>query len=192
MLLLELLLFPALIVRFNQGLFELFTIDLPLFILSFASVNCFYITGQKALHKDWYKRIVYLPGLMAVGIGITIVVAKAVLEGAVGIKSPFVRTPKFSVEGTTGDWKKKKYRGRMGVLPFVEIGFGIYFTLVNYYAWSLGIWGIMPFLCLFQFGYFYAGLGSLIQGLKRMDLPLTGLLLPLRWGSRAGRIESEA
>ncbi len=181
MLLLELLLFPALIVRFNQGLFELATIDLPLFILSFASVNCFYITGQKALHKDWYKRILYLPGLMAVGIGITVVVAKSVLEGAIGIKSPFVRTPKFSVDGTAADWKKKKYRGRLGVLPFVEIGLGLYFTYVNYYAWNLGMYGIMPFLFLFQFGYFYTGLGSLVQALKRMDLPWLRMPLPFRW-----------
>lgn len=181
MLLLELLLLPALIVRFHQGIFELLTIDLPLFLLSFASVNYFYVTGQKALHKDWYKRILYLPGLMAVGIGIGVVVAKSVLEGAVGIKSPFVRTPKYSVDGTQGDWKKKKYRGRLGVIPFIEIGLGIYFTLVNYYAWSLGIYGVMPFLLLFQFGYLYTGLGSLIQALKRMDLPLFKIPAPFRW-----------
>jgi cellulose synthase/poly-beta-1,6-N-acetylglucosamine synthase-like glycosyltransferase len=181
MLLLEFLLFPALIVRFHQGWFQLVTIDLPLFILSFASVNTFYITAQKALHKDWVRRILYLPGLMAVGIGITVVVAKSVLEGAIGIKSPFVRTPKFSVEGKAADWKKKKYRGHMGVIPLVEIGLGLYFSFVNYYAWSLGIYGIMPFLCLFQFGYLYAGLGSLGQALKRMDLPWLRMLLALRW-----------
>lgn len=181
MLILELLLFPALIVRFNQGFFELVTIDLPLFVLSFASVNCFYITGQRALHKDWYKRILYLPGLMAVGIGITVVVAKAVLEGAVGIKSPFVRTPKFSVDGTAPNWQKKKYRGRLGVIPFLEIGLGLYFTYVNYYAWSLGMYGIIPFLFLFQFGYFYTGLGSLVQSLKRLDLPWLRMPLPFRW-----------
>jgi cellulose synthase/poly-beta-1,6-N-acetylglucosamine synthase-like glycosyltransferase len=181
MLVLAFLLFPALIVRFNQGWFELVTIDLPLFILSFTSVNCFYITGQKALHKDWRKRILYLPGLMAVGIGITVSVAKAVLEGAVGKQSPFVRTPKFSVEGNKGDWKKKKYRGRMGLLPIVEISFGIYFTLVNYYAWSRGIYGVIPFLCLFQFGYLYTGLGSLFQNLKRMDLPIPRFPWKFRW-----------
>jgi hypothetical protein len=181
MLVLEFLLFPALIVRFHQGWFQLVTIDLPLFILSFASVNTFYITAQKALHRDWLRRILYLPGLMAVGIGITVVVAKSVLEGAIGIKSPFVRTPKFSVDGKAADWKKKKYRGHMGVIPFVEIGLGLYFSFVNYYAWSLGIYGVMPFLCLFQFGYLYTGLGSLTQVLRRMDLPWLRMLLALRW-----------
>jgi cellulose synthase/poly-beta-1,6-N-acetylglucosamine synthase-like glycosyltransferase len=170
MMLLVILLFPALIVRFNQGWFQMVTLDLPLFILSFASVNCFYICAQKTLHKDWYKRILYLPCLMAIGIGMTVVVAKAVIEGALGIKSPFVRTPKYSVEGNKGEWKTKKYRGRAGVLPFIEIGLGLYFTYVNYYAFSLGIYGVIPFLLLFQFGYLYTGLSSLMQNLRGMDL----------------------
>ncbi len=171
MVILALILFPALIIRFNQGWFELMTIDLPLFILSFSSVSAFYITSQRALHKDWYKRIVYLPGLMAVGIGMTIPGTKAVLEGAFGIKSPFVRTPKFSVEGTKGDWKSKKYRGSVDLLTIIEISFGLFFTFVTFYAWDLGVYGVIPFLMLFQFGYLYTGIWSLMQGLKRFSLP---------------------
>jgi cellulose synthase/poly-beta-1,6-N-acetylglucosamine synthase-like glycosyltransferase len=170
MVVLSLILFPALIIRYNQGWFELVTIDLPLFILSFSSVSSFYIVSQKALHKDWYKRIVYLPGVMAVGIGMTISGTKAVLEGAFGVRSPFVRTPKFSVEGNTGDWKAKKYRGRVGLLTLVEITLGIYFTGILLYAWDLGIYGVIPFLMLFQFGYLYTGLWSLVQGFKGANL----------------------
>jgi cellulose synthase/poly-beta-1,6-N-acetylglucosamine synthase-like glycosyltransferase len=171
MVVLSLILFPALIVRFNQGLFELLTIDGPLFILSFSSVTTFYITSQKALHKDWYKRILYLPGLMAIGIGMTIPGTKAVLEGALGIQTAFVRTPKFSVEGAKGDWKSKKYRVRIGLLPFIEISMGVYFTAVILYALELGIFGVVPFLMLFQCGYLYTGISSLAQGLRKASLP---------------------
>jgi len=167
---LSLVLFPALIIRFNQGWFELLTIDLPLFILSFTSVSSFYIASQRALHKDWYKRIAYLPGLMAVGIGMTISGSKAVLEGAFGVQTPFVRTPKYSVEGNKGDWKSKKYRGRLGLLTLVEITFGVYFTGIVVYAWDLEIYGVIPFLMLFQFGYLYTGLWSLVQGFKGANL----------------------
>jgi cellulose synthase/poly-beta-1,6-N-acetylglucosamine synthase-like glycosyltransferase len=170
MVILSLILFPALIVRYNQGWFELLCIDLPLFILSFSSVSAFYITSQKALHKDWLKRVAYLPGLMAVGIGMTIPGSKAVLEGALGIKSPFVRTPKFSVEGNKGEWMSKKYRCDIGFLTMVEIAFGLYFTLVNIYAFNLGIYGVMPFIMLFQWGYLYTGLWALAQSLKRSSL----------------------
>jgi hypothetical protein len=171
MVLLSLLLFPALIVRFNQGLFELFLFDLPLFILSFSSVTTFYITSQKALHKDWRRRLLYLPGLMAVGIGMTVCGTKAVLEGAFGIQTPFVRTPKYSVEGNRGDWKRKKYRGKVGLLAFFEVLLGLYFTYMNYYAWDLGIYGVIPFLLLFQGGFLYTGFCSLSQGARRWSVP---------------------
>jgi cellulose synthase/poly-beta-1,6-N-acetylglucosamine synthase-like glycosyltransferase len=170
MVLLSLLLFPTLIVRYNQGWFELLTIDLPLFILSFSSVSTFYITSQKALHRDWLKRILYLPGLMAVGIGMTIPGSKAVLEGALGLKSPFIRTPKFSVEGNKGEWMSKKYRCDIGFLTVVEIAFGVYFTFVTLYAWELGIYGVIPFLMLFQWGYLYTGFWALAQSLKRSNV----------------------
>jgi cellulose synthase/poly-beta-1,6-N-acetylglucosamine synthase-like glycosyltransferase len=170
MVIFSLVLFPAMIVRYNQGWFELIIIDLPLFILSFSSVTTFYITSQKVLHKDWLKRIAYLPGLMAVGIGMTIPGSKAVLEGAFGLKSAFVRTPKVSVEGNKGEWMNKKYRCDIGLLTVIEIAFGLYFTFVNVYAFSFGIYGIMPFLLLFQWGYLYTGLWGMAQSLKRSSL----------------------
>lgn len=170
MVILSLILFPALIVRYNQGWFQLLTIDLPLFILSFSSVTTFYITSQKALHKDWVKRIAYLPGVMAVGIGMTIPGSKAVLEGAIGLKSAFVRTPKFSVAGNKGEWMNKKYRGDISFTTILEITFGLYFALVTIYAWSLGIYGVIPFLLLFVWGYLYTGLWGLAQSLKRSGL----------------------
>ena len=170
MVLLSLMLFPALIVRYNQGWFQLVTIDLPLFILSFSSVSTFYVTSQKALHKDWRKRILYLPGLMAVGIGMTIPGSKAVLEGALGMKSAFVRTPKFSVAGNKGEWMSKKYRGDISFTTILEIAFGLYFVFVTLYAWNLGVYGVIPFLLLFVWGYLYTGLWGLTQSLKRSSL----------------------
>lgn len=170
MVILTLLLFPAMIVRYNQGWFELVTIDLPLFMLSFSSVTTFYLTSQKILRKDWHKQIVYLPGLMALGIGMMISGTKVVLEGALGIHSPFVRTPKYSMEGNRGDWKAKKYRGRVSVLALIEIAFGLYFCFAVYYAFSLGIYGVVPFLCLFLWGFMYMGVLSLAQGFKGLSL----------------------
>jgi cellulose synthase/poly-beta-1,6-N-acetylglucosamine synthase-like glycosyltransferase len=178
MVVLTLLLFPAMIVRYNQGWFELVTIDLPLFMLSFSSVTTFYLTSQHILHRKWYKQIAYLPGLMALGIGMMISGTKVVLEGALGIHSPFVRTPKYSVEGNHGDWKTKKYRGSASILALIELAFGLYFCFAVYYALSLGIYGVVPFLCLFLWGFMYMGVLSLTQGFKGFSLgePLVRLL----------------
>ncbi len=178
MVILTLLLFPAMIVRYNQGWFELVTIDLPLFVLSFSSVTTFYLTSQRILSKKWHRQILYLPGLMALGIGMMISGTKVVLEGALGIHSPFVRTPKYSVEGNRGDWKAKKYRGTVSVLALIEIAFGLYFCFAIYYALALGIYGVVPFLFLFLWGFMYMGILSLTQGFKGVSLgePLQRLL----------------
>lgn len=191
MVLLSIVLFPAMIVRFNQGWFELITIDLPLFILSFSSVSTFYIVSQKSLHKDWLKRILYLPGLMAVGIGMTIPGTKAVLEGAFGLKTPFVRTPKFSVQGKKGEWMSKKYRCDINFLTIVEILFGLYFAFVTMYAWNIGIYGVIPFLLLFMCGYLYTGLWALVQSVKRSVLwdSVERFYATLRPFSRIGNVD---
>jgi hypothetical protein len=86
------------------------------------------------------------------------------------MKSPFVRTPKFSVDGKNGEWMSKKYRCKIGFLTIAEIAFGVYFTLVNIYAFNLGIYGVIPFLMLFQWGYLYTGLWGLAQSLKRSNV----------------------
>ena len=99
MVILSLILFPALIVRYNQGWFELLIIDLPLHSFVQQRFDLLHHL-PKGSSRRLAKRIAYLPGLMAVGIGMTIPGAKAVIEGAIGWKTPFVRTPKFSVEGS--------------------------------------------------------------------------------------------
>ena len=142
---------------------------MPLFLLSSSSVSTFYLTSQKVLHRDWYKRILYLPGLIAVGIGMSVSVAKAVLEGAFGIKSPFIRTPKFSVEGVKGEWRNKKYRAEVGIIPLIEIAMGVYFTCVNFYAFQLGIYGVVPFLFFSSVRVLFHGILLAGSGLEEVE-----------------------
>jgi len=66
---------------------------------------------------------------MSMGIALTFSNARAVLEAVLGIKTPFVRTPKYKIE-ETGDttWVKKSYvRGRLS-LPWLELLFALYFV----------------------------------------------------------------
>jgi len=57
----------------------------------------------------------------------------------------------------------KKYRQSVAVQPLVELAFGLYFTWTAFYALANGIYGTLPFLVLFQVGFLYTGLMSLIQ-----------------------------
>ena len=81
-----------------------------------------------------------------------------------GIKSDFVRTPKYSVEQTSDEtWKVKKYKRKRGWLPLLELGFSVYFLLAIIYAAHLHMWGTIPFLSLFFFGFGYMGMMSILQ-----------------------------
>src|SRR5262249_28958763 len=96
MVLFSVALLPVMIVRFYQGLFQMLVIDLPLFLASTCSISSFYLVAQKEIRpKSWWRTFFYMPFVMAVGIGISIRNAQAVLEAIVGKKSEFARTPKF-------------------------------------------------------------------------------------------------
>ena len=49
------------------------------------------------------------------------------------------------------------------VQPLIELALGLYFTATVFYALANGIYGTVPFLVLFQVGFLYTGLLSLIQ-----------------------------
>ncbi|MBP8275137.1 MAG: glycosyltransferase family 2 protein [Acidobacteria bacterium] len=172
MLALSLLMFPAMIVRYEMGWTEMLLIDLPAFVLATFSVANFYAFSQKeAYPTSWKSRIKYLPAVMAVGIGLTINNLRAVLEAAMGQESEFKRTPKYGIKKTADDWQHKKYHQAQIVQPLIETALGLYFTSAVVYALYNGIFGSLPFLMLFQFGYLYLGLSSIYQQFVAVDAP---------------------
>jgi cellulose synthase/poly-beta-1,6-N-acetylglucosamine synthase-like glycosyltransferase len=165
MIVLSVLLLPAMIIRFYQGWFQMLYIDLPLFMASTFSISSFYLVSQRELFpRRWPRAILYLPFLMALGIGLTITNTIAVLEALVGKKTAFARTPKYHVESKKDKIRASKYRRRLGWVPWVELLIGAYFALTVYYALDNENYITVPFLILFVVGYWYTGLMSLLQG----------------------------
>ena len=165
MIVLSVLLMPAMIIRSWQGYIQMLLIDLPLFMASTMSVSTFYLVSQKELHpKTWYKTFLFVPFLMALGVGLTITNTKAVMEALFGVKSAFARTPKYSVKKKGEKSQAQKYRKRLGIVPWIELSIGCYFAFTVYYAVSTENFFTVPFLLLFVLGYWYTGLLSLLQG----------------------------
>jgi cellulose synthase/poly-beta-1,6-N-acetylglucosamine synthase-like glycosyltransferase len=163
--------FPLLLVRYNQGLHQLMALDVPLLFFSTVSVVLFYGTAVWYLDKKRSMRLLHLPLVMGLGIGLAFSNAKAVLEALAGVKSDFVRTPKYRVEAATDEsWKGKKYKRKHGWLPLLELSFSLYFVLAIGYALRMHMWGPIAFLLLFCFGYGYMGTMSLWQtaGARRL------------------------
>jgi cellulose synthase/poly-beta-1,6-N-acetylglucosamine synthase-like glycosyltransferase len=160
---LSVLMAPAMVIRYNMGWYEMLLIDVPLFFAATASVGNFYMVCQRELHKDWVTRLKYLPFLMSIGIGLAVNNTRAVLEALFNQQSEFARTPKYRIEVDADEWIGKKYRQSFVVQPVIELALGLYFTATAFYALANGIYGTLPFLVLFQVGFLYMGLLSIIQ-----------------------------
>jgi cellulose synthase/poly-beta-1,6-N-acetylglucosamine synthase-like glycosyltransferase len=171
MMLLSTLLLPAMIVRFYQGWLQVLAIDVPLFVASTCSISSFYLMSQRELYpKTWKRSILYMPFVMALGIGIGVRNSIAVIEALLGIQSEFVRTPKYRIEGNRREnWIAKAYRGRSGWMSWLEVVLGLYFALAVAYSLENENYATVPFLLLFVGGYAYTGAMSIGQGyLERM------------------------
>jgi cellulose synthase/poly-beta-1,6-N-acetylglucosamine synthase-like glycosyltransferase len=165
MVIMSALLIPAMICRFYQGWFQMLLIDVPLFTASSFSIAVFYVMSQRELYpKTWKRTFYYLPFLMAVGIGLTVTNTKAVMEALFGIKSAFVRTPKYRVAKKGEKSQAAKYRKRLKLIPWIELLLGCYFLAAILYTFTNRNFFTAPFLILFVFGYWYTGLMSLLQG----------------------------
>lgn len=159
------LLLPAMVCRFYQGWFQMLLIDVPLFTASTLSIAVFYLLSQRILFpKTWMRTFLYLPMLMGLGIGLTVTNSKAVMEALFGIKSAFVRTPKFRVTKKGEKSQASKYRTRLVLAPWIELAIGCWFFLAILYTFSNHNYFTAPFLILFVMGYWYTGLMSLLQG----------------------------
>jgi cellulose synthase/poly-beta-1,6-N-acetylglucosamine synthase-like glycosyltransferase len=164
MVLLSTMLLPAMIVRFYQGWIQMLVIDLPLFLASTCSISSFYLVAQKELRpKNWWRTFLYMPFVMATGIGISVRNAQAVIEAIIGKKSEFARTPKYKIERKGDSFATKQYRNKAGWMPYAEVLLGVYFFFTVLYAILNENYATVPFLLLFVWGYLYTGFMSLGQ-----------------------------
>jgi hypothetical protein len=123
----------------------------------------FYVASQWAQRLPLLPAILRLPALMALGVGISVLNTRAILEALVGRDSPFVRTPKYAGEA---DSAPDPSVARRRLLPpgIVEFGLGLVmiacgaltftepFTLVG-----------LPFIALFGTGYLAVGIPQILR-----------------------------
>ena len=172
---LSILMFPAMVIRYNMGWYEMILIDVPLFFAATFSFCNFYMVCQREIHTDWLARLKYVPFLMSVGIGLSVNNTRAVFEALFNKQSEFNRTPKYRIEGDGDDWVEKKYRQSVAVQPLIELALGLYFTATIFYALANQIYGTLPFLVLFQVGFLYTGLLSIVQQYAGSEVVAAGL-----------------
>ncbi len=98
MIVVSVLMLPVMICRFYIGWHQLLLVDLPLVIASFISIFVYYLAAQRVLYpKGWRKSFFLIPasGGCRHRAGHHQLARRA--GGELGIKSGFVRTPKYNI-----------------------------------------------------------------------------------------------
>ena len=156
----------ALRLRIDHGWREAVLLDLPFFLGATVSVIIFFGLSQIEVDpKHGFKRLKYLPAVLGIGIGLTINNAKATLEALFRQESPFIRTPKWAA----GDHKEDKallsnvYKASRGLIPYLELALGLYYSLTISYCVQERLWSALPFMLLFQWGFLYTAWLSFFQ-----------------------------
>jgi cellulose synthase/poly-beta-1,6-N-acetylglucosamine synthase-like glycosyltransferase len=156
----------SVMVRVGHGWFEVLLLDIPFFAAATASVCSFYWASQREIGLSIWQRLKYMPFLMALGIGLSVNNARAVVEALLGQESGFTRTPKHGVQGAGESVSRKRYKAAVTFQPLVELGLSAYMTYGILFVLERQIYYSLPFLLLFQAGFGYVGLRSAWEGLR--------------------------
>lgn len=161
LLLLCIIMLPHSVAKHPGAMYSLL-VDLPIFLATTVSIALFYIVAQRHLSpQSWMRKILLLPMMLSLAIGMSVNNARAVLEAMLGHKSGFTRTPKYG-SGTSVSPEappKKKFR-LTSILPTVELGFTAYFFYCAWSAIAAQKWLSLPFILLFLVGFGYVFIKS--------------------------------
>ena len=155
-------------------------ITATLFFFATLTVCAFYVAAELIVRpKRWWMVFPLIIPLLALGVGMGVNNAKAVLEGLFSKSAVFERTPKFgeSQEGKLAvEQRAAGYKAlKSGLVPVFELLFGTFFLLVElgylYYGVTKYPLALVNFVLMSPFlGFFYTGVSSvcrLIHGMLR-------------------------
>ncbi len=158
MLLLVMMSFPAFLAREKFNLAWLVVFDAAALIPATAVFAVFFGVAARARGVRWPALMVLIPCGLAVGIGMSVNNARAVVQGLLGRESPFVRTPKSGQIGAKafvpGGHLSAASIGKRWLLPCVELVFGAYFVTMIATAALYSVGRALPFASLFALGFF--------------------------------------
>ena len=110
---------------------------------------------------------------MSIGIGLCINNARAVIEALFGKQTASSRARRSTASSATRTTGRARSTARSSwPSRSSSCALGLYFTATVFYALANGIYGTLPFLVLFQVGFLYTGLLSIVQQFGGDDMAL--------------------
>ncbi len=104
--------------------------------------------------KKLFKFAVLFPVFLSLSMGLSLHNTVAVLQGYLGKKSPFVRTPKFNIQGISDSFSKREYRTyKLSWTTIFEGLLAFYFLAAVLYGWQSKNTDFMLFHIMLSIGY---------------------------------------
>jgi hypothetical protein len=142
----------------------LLMVDVPLCFGASGSLAAFYAMANRAQGRPVGEALRKLPALMALGIGLSPHLSRAVLEGWTHDAGEFVRTPKRGLRAS-------RYRQQRAPLPLLELMLALVGAFSVAISLETGHYLATPFALLFALGYAYmAAMMALEQFARRRAL----------------------
>ncbi len=106
-------------------------------------------TGKLFLNFFWQ-----FPLFLSISMGLALHNTIAVVEGWIGRKTPFVRTPKFNINEKNESWAGNKYNvKKIGMLTYLEGALLVYFLFTFNECINYLDFGMMPMITFLIVGY---------------------------------------
>ncbi|MEO9474994.1 MAG: cellulose synthase family protein [Cyclobacteriaceae bacterium] len=126
------------------------------FVIGFLAMAFFYWISSKSNHQ--LKTLPYylfnFPLFVMFSMGLSLHNAIAVTEGYLGIKTPFIRTPKFAIKERGESWKGNAYLNKnLSPLTFIEGILALYFSFGLAYGIYVGDYGLLFFHLFLAAGF---------------------------------------
>jgi cellulose synthase/poly-beta-1,6-N-acetylglucosamine synthase-like glycosyltransferase len=162
---------PLLIVKTKVPEFNYLFIAASILMLSFVVLGAFYMTAFLKIRgrtlKNFFTFFLMFPMFMVVSMGLSLHNAIAVIEGYMGRKSSFVRTPKFNISAKSDSWRKNIYiPAKISWLSMMEGIFALYFIFGIFLAFYFNEFGLLSFHIMLSLGFSVVFLYSVFQSSK--------------------------
>lgn len=138
----------------NPGIMFLFRLG-GIFLIGFLSIAVFYWTATQRFYPQPFKKFIILfPSFLIISMGLSLHNALAVIEGWLGIRSPFMRTPKFNIVGKRDPWLNNAYlNSNLNMITVMEGFLSVCFIYAIVKAFQMNDMALVLFHAMLALGF---------------------------------------
>ncbi|MBI3241195.1 MAG: glycosyltransferase [Chloroflexi bacterium] len=154
---------------------------IPLLMISAVGPPLLFLAARTADGPTWPERLKLIPGLILLGIGLSLNNSNAALAGLLlPGRGAFQRTPKFAVRHSEERWEHSGYALKQDRWVWGEMAAGVFAVWCAFVVGLQGRWGFVPWLVVYVLSFGYVAAVTVIQsaGQRAQQQAVNGQVFP--------------